>query len=99
MITSTMTILYPESILGYHTNFGVIQSVGALFKRLIAAYWPSAVGVPPEHEWMTRDFWGLHKETLIETGYLHIQVRFGIMNKTFSSAISLNFWLCQILTR
>ena len=54
-ITAALAILYPENVLGYHTNFATIQTPGAMLKSHLSSHFPAMFGIPEEEQWMIKD--------------------------------------------
>ncbi|CAG9792383.1 unnamed protein product [Diatraea saccharalis] len=72
VIGSTMATLFPEQILGFHTNMPVNTSPVAMFYLWLGSLWPSML---VEHEVQDRVYpLREHVARLLqETGYLHLQ--------------------------
>ncbi|CAG9859815.1 unnamed protein product [Phyllotreta striolata] len=75
IILNNLAVLYPESVLGYHSNMCVVSSPMAYFKLVLASFCPSVPFwyVRPDH--YDRVFPGREHFyiRLRETGYLHEQ--------------------------
>ena len=71
-ITGFISVLYPEHVIGYHTNFAQANSIGSSVKRFVYSLMPSLLDSDEERK-MIEDPMLLYKESLIESGYLHIQ--------------------------
>lgn len=72
IIGSRMTTLFPENIIGYHSNMCMNHSPFALFKMLIGSIWPRLVIDKNYVHWyypLKNQFYKL----LEESGYFHLQ--------------------------
>ena len=72
IITGFLSILYPENVIGYHTNFAQASSIGATVKRFVYSWFPSLLNCNEERK-LVEDPTELYKMWLFESGYLHIQ--------------------------
>lgn len=72
IIGRSMATLFPENVLGYHSNMCAISTPLALTKSFIASKFPSYFMEPKYYDWFypkaDKFLWLLE-----ETGYLHIQ--------------------------
>lgn len=66
-IGSAMATVFPESVLGFHTNFCQVNTKRAWLKSFAASLWPSLV-IDSHIEWF------YPKNFLTESGFLHLQV-------------------------
>lgn len=67
-----MATLFPENVIGFHSNFHRITTPLAIFKTFIASYFPSFFVNPNYTSWMFPQ--GPQMIHLLqETGYFHIQ--------------------------
>ncbi|XP_012150628.1 juvenile hormone epoxide hydrolase 1 isoform X2 [Megachile rotundata] len=72
LVTSNMAALYPEKVIGLHTNMCAALTPKAMFWTFIGSYFPSLVGGSENYEL----FYPLSKVLLSmieESGYFHIQ--------------------------
>lgn len=72
IIGSALATLYPENVIGYHTNMCFAMSVGSMIKQYIAGFYPSLV-LPEEHIDFVYPAGEKFKYMIEESGYLHIQ--------------------------
>lgn len=68
-----MAALYPENVIGYHTNYIGIRTLMTVLKTTVASFFPSYFIEDPKYiKWMypfTKEFMFL----IQETGYFHLQ--------------------------
>ncbi|XP_013138406.1 PREDICTED: juvenile hormone epoxide hydrolase-like [Papilio polytes] len=71
-IASALATLYPNEILGHHTNFPMVQNKQAVYKTILGSFFPSLV---VESHLASRMYplSSLFSYLLEETGYAHIQ--------------------------
>ncbi|KPJ00077.1 Juvenile hormone epoxide hydrolase [Papilio xuthus] len=69
---SAMATLYPEDVLGYHTNMAITQGKQGGFKTMLGAFFPSLVVEShlADRMYPLSDFFAYFME---EFGYFHIQ--------------------------
>ncbi|KAL1493872.1 hypothetical protein ABEB36_009556 [Hypothenemus hampei] len=72
IILQSLCILYPENVLGFHTNMASIQTPMAYIKYFLGVLYPNWV-TRPEHRMRIYPLSRSFKRRLRETGYLHIQ--------------------------
>lgn len=72
IIGRSMATLFPENVLGYHSNLCAITTPLALTKSFIASKFPSYFMEPKYYDWFYPKA-DKAKWLLEETGYLHIQ--------------------------
>jgi len=53
-VTASMAVLYPEAIIGHHTNFAHTRSMSAILKYLLATIWPRLVVEKHEEKYLGR---------------------------------------------
>lgn len=69
-VTASMAVLYPETIIGHHTNLAFSKSLSAMLRTLVATYVsPSLVGIEKHEE----KFLGRLGHLLSESGYNFMQ--------------------------
>jgi len=73
IVGSSLSALYPENVLGYHTNFIGLRTPWAILKTAFASFYPSYFIEDEKYiSWMypfSKEFFFL----LQETGYFHLQ--------------------------
>ncbi|XP_067008637.2 juvenile hormone epoxide hydrolase 2 [Anabrus simplex] len=71
-IGSSLATLYPQSVLGYHSNFCFLLSPWNFFKSFVGGFWPSLV---VEEQYASRMYptGKIVSHLLEESGYMHIQ--------------------------
>lgn len=72
LIGSNIATLYPESVLGYHTNMCAINTPMANIKIFFASFYPSLFMDEKYVSWVF-PFWPKFVDLLQESGYMHIQ--------------------------
>ena len=72
LIGSHLAAIYPENVLGYHTNFIGIRTPLAMIKTAIASFFPSYFIEERYISWMY-PFSGEFSFWLEESGYFHLQ--------------------------
>ncbi|XP_068145331.1 juvenile hormone epoxide hydrolase 1 [Drosophila tropicalis] len=73
IIGSNLATLYPENVLGYHSNMCVLHTPLAFLKGIYASYFPEKV--LPSRFFIDHHFplWEKYEGLLKESGYFHIQ--------------------------
>ncbi|KPJ20527.1 Juvenile hormone epoxide hydrolase [Papilio machaon] len=71
-VASSLATLYPEDILGHHTNFAMVQNKQATLKTILGAFFPSLV-VKSHLASRMYPLSSFFSYLLEETGYAHIQ--------------------------
>lgn len=51
-VTMAMAIMYPETILGYHTNFAMVPTLGGTVKTYLASKFPDLFQIPQNERFM-----------------------------------------------
>lgn len=51
-VTMAMAVMYPETVLGYHTNFPSFPTLGSMIKSHLAAMLPALFSIPEEETFM-----------------------------------------------
>lgn len=69
---SNIATLFPENVLGYHSNMCVFPSSKSMIKLFIASFYPSAF-IPPQHEHFSFPVKDKLKFILANFGYFHLQ--------------------------
>nr|AEE62377.1 unknown [Dendroctonus ponderosae] len=72
IILQSLTVLYPENVLGYHTNMASIMTPLSYIKYILGSFCPSWL-VKPEHQDRVFPLWDKFVYRIRETGYLHLQ--------------------------
>ncbi|XP_050306106.1 juvenile hormone epoxide hydrolase 2-like [Anthonomus grandis grandis] len=72
IILQGLAVLYPEKVLGYHTNMAYVSTPWAYIKTFLGQLYPSWV-VKPEHQHRVYPLWRKLEGRIRETGYLHLQ--------------------------
>lgn len=72
LIGSTLSTLFPENVIGYHSNMCATVSAGSSLKAYIASFYPSYF-IPEEYTHFVFPMSSKFSYLLEETGYLHIQ--------------------------
>lgn len=67
-----MTTLFPENVIGYHSNMCGAMSPGAFLKGFVASFMPNLF-IPAEFESFVFPLGGRFKYLIEESGYFHIQ--------------------------
>ncbi|GAB0093635.1 Epoxide hydrolase [Sergentomyia squamirostris] len=71
-IGSSISTLFPENVIGYHSNMCGAMTPGSTIKQIIASFYPSYF-IPEEHVQWYYPFWPNFKYIIEESGYFHIQ--------------------------
>ncbi|EDV38012.1 uncharacterized protein Dana_GF13741 [Drosophila ananassae] len=73
IIGSNLATLYPENVIGYHSNMCVLNSPLAILKGIYASFYPEKY--LPSRFFVDHHFpvWEKYLELLKESGYFHIQ--------------------------
>lgn len=69
---STIATLFPQNVIGYHSNMCFTQSTNAFIKSMIASVYPSYF-IPEEYVDFVFPLGEKFMNLLGETGYMHIQ--------------------------
>lgn len=72
IIGSTLATLFPENVIGYHSNMCATLSEGSAIKGFIASFMPQFF-IPEEFESFVFPLGEKFKSTIEESGYFHIQ--------------------------
>lgn len=72
IIGNSLATLYPEHVLGYHSNMCSTFAPLSAVKTMIASVYPKAF-VPEEYVDFFYPFFGKMANTIEETGYMHLQ--------------------------
>jgi len=72
IILQALSVLYPEKVLGFHTNMAYVGTPLSYLKYFFGALYPSWV-VRPEHKYRVYPLWNKFESRIAETGYLHLQ--------------------------
>ncbi|KRT86650.1 hydrolase [Oryctes borbonicus] len=72
IITATMATLFPEHVLGLHTNMPIVMAPKSFLKILLGSLWPPFV-VDEENEGRMYPLGKIYSNLLYEFGYFHIQ--------------------------
>ncbi|XP_030758418.1 juvenile hormone epoxide hydrolase 1-like [Sitophilus oryzae] len=72
IILQQLCVLYPENVLGYHTNMAYVATPWSYIKYALGTFNKSWV-VKPEHTNRVYPLWQKFEHRILETGYLHLQ--------------------------
>jgi len=72
LIGSTIATLFPENVIGFHSNFCWVQSPFSLLQEYVASFYPSLF-IPAEYEDFIFPLSEKYKNLMEESGYFHIQ--------------------------
>ncbi|NP_001295475.1 uncharacterized protein LOC105689317 [Athalia rosae] len=72
IITAHMAVLFPEHVLGIHSNMCAVLQPQTFFTTYLYSYWPSLL-VPDEDYHLMYPLSKKWSRTIEETGYFHIQ--------------------------
>lgn len=67
-----LSVLYPETVLGFHTNFPVVYTVQGYLKPILASVYPSWI-VKPDHYDRVYPLSDRALFIFKESGYIHLQ--------------------------
>lgn len=73
VVIQIMAALYPEKIIGMHSNMCFINTPLQFIKTFIGSYFPSLVGIPKEQEAYLYPMSEKFLFLIEESGYMHIQ--------------------------
>lgn len=73
IIVQIMASLYPDKVIGMHSNMCFVNSPLQLTKTFIGSYFPSLVGIPKEHEDYLYPMSEKYSFLILEMGYMHLQ--------------------------
>lgn len=73
MIVQLMAALFPNKVIGMHSNMCFVNSPLQFTKTLIGAYFPSLLGIPKNQEAYLYPMSEKFSFLLEETGYMHLQ--------------------------
>lgn len=73
MIVQIMAAMYPDRIVGVHSNMCFVNSPKQMVKTIIGSYFPSLVGIPKEQEHYLYPALQKYAALILETGYMHLQ--------------------------
>lgn len=71
LIGSNIATLFPENVIGYHSNYCTMRSTLSIMKGAVASFYPSAF-IDKEYESFIFPIMEKYKFLLIESGYFHI---------------------------
>lgn len=87
IIAQLMGALYPDNVLGVHSNMCYVNSPLEVIKTAIGSIFPSLVGIPKKHHFHLYPISRKLSHMILETGYLHLQATkpdtIGKQNKVF----------------
>ncbi|CAH1130360.1 unnamed protein product [Ceutorhynchus assimilis] len=72
IILQSLTILYPNNVLGYHTNMAYVSTPLANIKTALGMLYPGWI-VRKDHQDRVYPLWDKFMHRIRETGYLHLQ--------------------------
>lgn len=72
IIGSALATLFPDNVIGYHSNFCYFRTTLTTAKALVASLYPRAF-VDEAYESFVFPLGAHFKKTIIQTGYLHLQ--------------------------
>lgn len=72
IVGSNVATLFPENVLGYHSNFCVLRSTLSTVKLLVASLYPRAF-LDEAYESFVFPLGAHFKQTLMMSGYFHLQ--------------------------
>jgi len=72
LVVSVMSVLFPEKIIGVHSNMCFVNSALSNIKLALGSFWPSLV-VEEEHKHLVYPRLEKFQNLLLETGYMHLQ--------------------------
>lgn len=72
-ITQIMAGIFPQKIIGMHSNWCMVYSSQQMLKTIIGSYFPSLVGIPKDQEKFLYPLAEKYSFLMLETGYFHIQ--------------------------
>lgn len=68
-----MAGLYPDKVIGMHSNMCLLSSPLQFIKLYIGSYFPSLIGIPKEQEEYIYPLSNKFAYLILESGYMHIQ--------------------------
>lgn len=72
IIGSIMAAIFPDNIIGYHTNMPVVDPQASTFKLIIGSFYPSMI-VEKEYEHKLYPLSKMFSFLIEESGYMHLQ--------------------------
>lgn len=72
MIGSNVATLFPQNVIGYHSNFCTIRTGLSLLKAWVGSFYPSAF-IEKEYESFVYPLSEKFSFTILESGYFHLQ--------------------------
>ncbi|XP_063914655.1 juvenile hormone epoxide hydrolase 2-like isoform X1 [Zophobas morio] len=72
IILQNLAVLYPEVVLGFHSNMCTVYTPLSYLKTMVGAVWPTLF-TKAEHVERVYPLWESFVHRLRETGYLHLQ--------------------------
>lgn len=72
MVVASMAVLFPEKVLGVHSNMCSVNSFLSNLKLAVGSFWPSLV-VDEAHKHLVYPRWDKIQYLLLESGYFHLQ--------------------------
>lgn len=72
IIGATVSTLYPDNVMAYHSNFCTISTPLSIMKWLLSSFWPSLV-IPTEYESFVYPVGQKFAQFIEFSGYFHIQ--------------------------
>lgn len=72
-IVQLMANLYPDNVIGVHSNMCAVNSLTQFVKTYVGSFFPSLVGIPKDQEGYLYPMSEKFSFIVLETGYLHIQ--------------------------
>lgn len=73
IIVQIMAGMFPDKIIGIHSNICFVNSALQFTKTFIGSYFPSLIGIPKEQEEYLYPMSKRFADLVLETGYLHLQ--------------------------
>lgn len=72
-IVTGMAAMYPDKVIGMHSNWCAVYSSLQLLKTYIGSYFPSLIGIPKDQEKYIYPMSEKFSFLMLESGYFHIQ--------------------------
>lgn len=72
-IVAGMAAMYPDKVIGMHSNWCTVYSSKQLLKTFIGSYFPSLIGIPKDQEKYIYPMSEKFSFLMLESGYFHIQ--------------------------
>lgn len=73
MIVQLMASLFPNKVIGMHSNMCFINSPLQIIKTIIGSYFPSLIGIPKDQAELVYPVLPKYANLILETGYMHLQ--------------------------